>query len=376
MFLPNRDGHDAWVNTRALEIAGVTADTPDPHDGRIARNPDGSPLGTLHEGAQDLVERHIPPTSEAELDRALIESQAYLHSLGITNWQDAIVHADGHATYLRVAGRGQLTARVVGALWWEHDGGLEQVEAFVARRADGPVGRYAATSVKLMVDGIVENRTAAMVDPYLENGVETANRGMTFIGPEVLRAAVVAIDALGFQPHFHALGDRAVRVALDAVEAARAANGWTDTRPHLAHLQLIHPDDLPRFRQLGALANVQALWAVHEDQMDVLTLPILTADAADRQYPLRSLRRHGATLVMGSDWGVSTCDPFAQIDIAVNRLIPGTRGRRPPAVHAGGGDRARGRPHGVHRRLGLRQPPRRGRRARCRARRGPRDPRS
>ncbi len=331
VFLPNRDGHDAWVNSRALEVAGVTASTPDPHDGRIARNPDGSLLGTLHEGAQDLVERHIPPTSDAELDRALLESQAYLHSLGITNWQDAIVHADGHATYLRVAGRGQLTARVVGALWWEHDAGLEQVEAFVARRAEGPVGRYAASSVKLMVDGIVENRTAAMVDPYLEDGRETANRGMTFIDPDALREAVVAIDALGFQPHFHALGDRAVRVALDAVEAARAANGWTDTRPHLAHLQLIHPDDLPRFRQLGALANVQALWAVHEDQMDVLTLPLLNPEAAGRQYPLRSLRRHGATVVMGSDWGVSTCDPFAQIDIAVNRTIPGPAGDgRPP----------------------------------------------
>ena len=138
------------------------------------------------------------------------------------------------------------------------------------------MGRYAATSVKLMVDGIVENRTAAMVDAYLEDGRETANRGMTFIEPDALREAVVAIDALGFQPHFHALGDRAVRVALDAVEAARAANGWTDTRPHLAHLQLIHPDDLPRFRELGALANVRALWAVHEGQMDELTLPLLT----------------------------------------------------------------------------------------------------
>ena len=192
------------------------------------------------------------------------------------------------------------------------------------------MGRYAATSVKLMVDGIVENRTAAMVDAYLEDGRETANRGMTFIEPDALREAVVAIDALGFQPHFHALGDRAVRVALDAVEAARAANGWTDTRPHLAHLQLIHPDDLPRFRKLGALANVQALWAVHEEQMDELTLPLLTPDAASRQYPLRSLRRHGATIVMGSDWSVSTCDPFAQMDIAVNRLIPGPEGEGHP----------------------------------------------
>jgi hypothetical protein len=335
VFLPNRDGHDAWVNSRALEIAGITADTPDPHDGRIARNPDRSPLGTLHEGAQALIERHLPPTTDDELDRALLESQAYFHSLGITNWQDAIVDAEGHATYLRVAGRGQLTGRVVGALWWDHDEGLEQVETLVARRAEGPVGRYAATSVKLMVDGIVENGTAAMVDPYLANGRETANRGMTFIEPAALRDIVVAIDALGFQAHFHALGDRAVRVALDAVEAARSANGRTDTRPHLAHLQFIHPDDLPRFRRLGALANVQALWALHEAQMDELTLPLLTPDVATRQYPLRSLRRHGATLVMGSDWAVSTCDPFAQMDIAVNRVIPGPEGAgHPPFMPA------------------------------------------
>ncbi len=101
------------------------------------------------------------------------------------------------------------------------------------------------------------------------------------------------------------------------------ANGWTDTRPHLAHLQAVHPDDVPRFRRLGALANVQALWAVHEEQMDDLTLPVLGPVVAARQYPLRSFRRHGATVVMGSDWSVSTADPFAQMDIAVNRVIPG-----------------------------------------------------
>jgi predicted amidohydrolase YtcJ len=330
VFLPNRDGHDAWVNSRALEVAGITSDTPDPADGRIARAPDGTPIGTLHEGAQDLVERHIPRTSAAEMERGLLESQAYLHSLGITNWQDAIVEPDDHATYLRVAGRGQLTARVVGALWWDHDRGLEQIDEHEARRADGPVGRYAATSVKLMVDGIVENGTAALLDPYLDgHGGATANRGLAFIDPDTLRDAVRRLDALGFQPHFHALGDRAVRIALDAVEAARQANGWSDTRPHLAHLQLVHPDDLPRFRRLGALANVQALWAVHEGQMDALTLPLLSADAATRQYPLRSFRRHGVTVVMGSDWSVSTPDPFAQIGIAVNRVLPGHEDTHP-----------------------------------------------
>jgi predicted amidohydrolase YtcJ len=324
VYLPNKDGHDAWVNSRALELAGVTADTPDPHDGRIARDADGTPLGTLHEGAQSLVEHLIPPTSPAELERGLLESQAYLHGLGITNWQDAIVGAEDHATYLRVAGRGDLTARVVGALWWEHDDGLEQIEGLVARRAQAPVGRYAATSVKLVLDGIVENYTAAMLDAYFApDGTLTDNRGMAFIEPEILLDVVPRLDALGFQAHFHALGDRAVRYGLDAIEAARRQNGWTDTRPHLAHLQVVHPDDLPRFRQLGALANVQALWAVHEGQMDDLTLPVLGPVVSARQYPLRSFRRHGATVVMGSDWSVSTADPFAQMDIAVNRVIPG-----------------------------------------------------
>ncbi len=325
VFLPNKDGHDAWVNSRALELAGITADTPDPHDGRIARDPDGTPLGTLHEGAQDLVERLIPPTTAAEREQALLASQAYLHGIGITNWQDAIVTPEIHATYRSVAGRGGLTARVAGALWWDHDGGLDQIEALVARRAEGPVGRYSVTSVKLMLDGIVENYTAAVLDSYLDHdGKPTGNRGMDFIDPDVLMQAVPRLDALGFQTHFHALGDRAVRLGLDAVEAARRQNGWTDTRPHLAHLQLVHPDDIPRFRRLGAVANVQAIWAVHEGQMDKLTLPFLGPVAGARQYPLRSFRRHGVTIAMGSDWSVSTADPFAQMDIAVNRVIADT----------------------------------------------------
>ena len=132
-----------------------------------------------------------------------------------------------------------------------------------------------------------------------------------------------------FQPHFHALGDRAVRIALDAIEAARQANGWSDTRPQLAHLQAVHPDDLPRFRQLGALANAQTLWALHEPQMDELTLPVLRPEVSARQYPLRSLRRHGATLVMGSDWAVSTPDPFQQMAIAITRVIDDDPGREP-----------------------------------------------
>ena len=263
VFLPNRDGHDAWVNSRALELAGITADTPDPHDGRIARDPDGTPLGTLHEGAQDLVERLIPPTTAAEREQALLAARRYLHGIGITNWQDAIVTPEIHATYRSVAGRASSRPGSPARC-----GGTTTAASTRSRRSsrDGPKARWAgirSTSVKLMLDGIVENYTAAVLDSYLDHdGVPTGNRGMDFIDPDVLMQAVPRLDALGFQAHFHALGDRAVRLGLDAVEAARATNGWTDTRPHLAHLQLVHPDDIPRFRRLGALANVQALWAV------------------------------------------------------------------------------------------------------------------
>ena len=278
----------------------------------------------------DLVERLVPPTTPADLRAALLESQRYLHSLGITNWQDAWVTPIDQDAYLSLAGSGELTARVVGALWWDRERGLEQIEELVERRAKGRLGRYSATSVKLMVDGIIENQTASILEPYLDgHGHTTTSRGLDFIEPELLKAAVVRLDALGFQPHFHALGDRAVRQALDAVKAARLANGWTDTRPHLAHIQVVHPDDLPRFRRLGALPNAQPLWAVEEDQMNELTLPFLSAETASHHYPFRSLLRHGATLVMGSDWSVSTPDPLVEMEVAVTRVSPESRGRDP-----------------------------------------------
>lgn len=331
VFLPNRDGHDAWVNSKALELAGITADTPDPEHGRIARDPDGSPLGTLHEGAMTLVERLVPRATAADLRRATLESQRYLHSLGITNWQDAWVTPVEEAAYRALGDSGELTGRVVGGLWWERDRGPEQIEELVERRGRGSAGRFRPTSVKLMVDGIIENRTASMTEPYLDvHGHATDNRGLDFIDPGVLKEVVVRLDALGFQPHFHALGDRAVRQALDAVEAARKANGWSDTRPHLAHIQVVHPDDLPRFRKLGALANAQPYWAVLEEQMAELTLPFLGPVVSARQYPFRSLRANGATLVMGSDWSVSTPDPFLQMEVAVNRISDEGRGIREP----------------------------------------------
>ncbi len=327
VYLPNRDGHGVWVNSLALKIGGVTKDTPDPADGRIERDAQGEPSGTLHEGAGDLVSVHAPEPSADELAEGLRKGQAYLHSLGITAWQDAIVGTISWSntldTYMRAATTGELTARVVGALWWDRHQGLEQIDALIDERARGVAGRFAATSVKIMQDGVCENFTAAVLSPYLDaHGAETDNRGISFVDPQLLREAVTRLDAEGFQVHFHALAERAVRESLDAVEAALQTNGPSDGRHHLAHLQVVHPDDIPRFRQLGAVANAQPLWAAHESQMDDLTIPFLGEPRWRWQYPFGSLVRSGASLAMGSDWSVSSPDPLEEIHVAVNRQMP------------------------------------------------------
>lgn len=332
VFLQSRDGHSAWVNSRALELAGVTAGTPDPVDGRIDRDADGNPIGALQEGAMDLVDRLIPETTADELVAALRLGQAEMHSLGITNWQDAIVSPGvEEIAYTELAGRGELSGRVVGALWWERARGADQIDELVERRARTAAGRYRPTSVKIMQDGVLENFTGAVLEPYLgTDGQPTANRGLSQVDPEALKGYVARLDALGFQPHFHAIGERAVREALDAVEAARQANGTTDTRPHIAHIQVIHPHDVPRFRELGVVANAQPYWACHEGQMDNLTIPFLGPERTTWQYPFRSLRAAGATLAMGSDWSVSTANPLLEMEVAVNRVSDLSRGEQPP----------------------------------------------
>ncbi|MFF1326616.1 amidohydrolase, partial [Streptomyces chartreusis] len=328
VYLPNRDHHGAWVNSRALALAGITRDTPDPADGRIERDASGEPSGTLQEGAMQLVGRLTPPATQADRVAALLHAQRHLHALGITAWQDALVGdflgMDNPAqAYLAAARDGSLTARVVGALWWDRERGPEQIPELAERREALSHGRFRATSVKLMLDGVAETGTAALVDPYLDKcGCATANRGTSFIDPEQLPKYVTELDALGFQCHFHALGDRAVRDALDAIEAARAANGPSDTRPHLAHLQVIQPADVPRFARLGAIANIQPLWAAHEPQMDELTIPFLGPERATWQYPFGALLRSGARLAAGSDWPVSSPDPLHGVHVAVNRVTP------------------------------------------------------
>ena len=325
VFLSNRDHHGAWVNSRALALAGVDAATPDPPDGRIERTAAGAPQGTLHEGAMNLVQRMVPAVTLAERVAGVLEGQRYLHSLGITAWQEAIVGEyavvpDCFDAFREVDGRGLLTARVTGALWWRRGVGLSQLDSLAERRAIASGSRFRATSVKIMQDGVCENFTAAMLTPYLDgHGHETEGRGASFFDPEELKEAVTAIDTRGFQVHIHAIGDRAVRESLDAIAAARAANGPTAGRHHIAHLQVIHPEDVPRFADLGVLANCQPLWASNEPQMTELTLPFLGPERSAWQYPFGSLAASGAQLCFGSDWPVSSPNPMWQMHTAVNR---------------------------------------------------------
>jgi predicted amidohydrolase YtcJ len=329
VFLESTDGHSAWVNRRALELAGVTRATPDPPRGRIERDAAGEPTGTLHEAAMDLVGDLAPEPDQAAWEAALARGQAHLRRLGITAWQDAAVSPPMLDAYRALAGRDELSGRAVAALRWDPGDGDGQLAGLVAQRravaADGS-RRLRASAVKIFADGVYENRTAAMLDPYLDgDGRPTGNRGIGMLAAEELARVVTALDGEGFDVHVHAIGDRAVRDTLDAFQAAAAANGRRDARHQIAHLQFVHPDDRPRFRRLGVVANAQPYWSCLDGYMRELTLPFLGPGPAGWQYPWASLRRAGAVLAFGSDWTVSTADPLAEIEVAVRRVDPDDR---------------------------------------------------
>jgi predicted amidohydrolase YtcJ len=332
VFLMNRDVHGAWVNSKSLAIGGITADTPDPIDGRIERDHrTGEPTGTLHEGAAySFNERFVPTPNREEWEAAILDAQRHLHSLGITGWQDAWVTPDTLEAYRSLAGSGRLTARVVGALWWDRHRELDQIPEFLAAREGSTVGNFHPKAVKIMTDGVMENYTGALLEPYCDGcGGHTGNHGLSYVAQDLLEAAVTELDGLDFQVHLHAIGDRAVRNALDAVGAARANNGRRDNRHHIAHVQLVHPDDISRFAEVGAVANLQAYWAQSEPQMDELTIPFLGRDRSDLQFPFGDLMRSGAMLAMGSDWSVTTANPLEEIEVAVTRVDPENRENSP-----------------------------------------------
>jgi len=333
VVLVNRDHHGVWVNSRALREAGIDAATPDPPDGRIERDSTGAPSGVLHEGAVALVADLLPPPDAELLDAALDEARRRLVPLGITGWVDAILgdyvgQPDPLPAYLRAAASGRLDVRATGALWWDRTRGVEQIGDLLARQRQATQAGFPTPFVKIMADGIVENQTAALLEDYLDrDGTPAGQRGISFVPREALLEALPALERAGFGVHVHAIGDRAVRDTLDAVARARADRQSTGRPaplvPHqIAHLQIVTPADVPRFGALGVVATCQALWACNEPQMVEFTLPLLGNPRQTWQYPFAAIAAAGGRLALGSDWPVSSPDPWQAVHVAVTRALP------------------------------------------------------
>ena len=325
VYLSAADGHSTWVNSKALQMAGITRETPDPPRGRIERDAEGNPTGTLREAAADLVDEHLPETTAAERTEGLRRSVERAHGFGIVSAQEASAGAESLATFRALDAAGELNLRVVVANYVDPEKGAAQVADFVRRR-DDPAGKDAphvkATAAKIFADGVIEAGTAALLAPYLGERGKDGWRGELEIAPERFAEIATALDAAGFQIHVHAIGDRAIRASLDALAAARGANGARDARPLLAHIQLFDPADVPRFRRLGAIADFQPLWAYADPYIVDLTEPQLGPERSRWLYPMGSLHRSGATLAAGSDWSVSSLDPLQAIEVAVTRCDP------------------------------------------------------
>jgi predicted amidohydrolase YtcJ len=323
VFLLDADQHNAWVNGAALALAGITRDTPDPPGGWIGRDPDGEPDGLLHEGAAAAVGQLIPEPSDEVMLAALTAGLRELRHHGITAWQDALVGPylgtpDPFSAYLSAAEGGLIDWRVSGALWWDPSRDHSQILELAERRNLAAEAGFRVPHIKIMQDGICENQTAGMLDPYAGDG---GGIGYTALSPCELRTVVQTAVDHGFGVHFHAVGDRAIRECLDSVAAADSSPG---IRHQIAHVQVVQPDDVRRFRQLGVTATIQPLWAAAVPQLTELVNPVLGPHRAQLQYPFASLHRSGALLAVGSDWPVSSPDPLCGIHVAVTRT-PATR---------------------------------------------------
>jgi len=315
-FLSAADGHSAWVNSRALEIAGITKDTPDTPSGRIERDPQtGEPTGTLREDAADLVATHLPEYTPKDYVAGLRRGLEKANRFGITSFQEASADSNILEAYLELDRKDELTARVVTAMYANPAEGLAQIPRLIERRKKYQGKQLRANAVKIFADGVIEARTAAVLQPYLDHG----DLGKPNWEAEALKKIVPALDSAKFQVHIHAIGDRGIRMALDAFQAAREKNGSRDSRHHIAHLELIDPNDIPRFRQLGVVANFQPLWAYADLYITDLTEPALGPARSRWLYPIASVLKTGAVMACGSDWSVSSMNPLDAMQVAVTR---------------------------------------------------------
>lgn len=324
--------HNACLNSAACRMAGVAKGMDDPLNGHVVRGPDGEPTGMLHEEAIGWATKSLPQTDHATRIAGVKAGQAHANRHGITGVVDPHIEDKLERAYAELDAAGALTLRVSGAAIVRADdtteGALTRLSD-IRRRNRGP--RFRVNAAKFFMDGGLENRTAAMVEPYADG--PGGNAPLMFT-PDQTRDFFVALDAARFQIHVHCIGDLATRVTLDGIEAARAANGFWPGLHQIAHVEIVQPDDWPRFGALGVMANMQPLWAIWDPIIPDTTMDLVGPARLDWVYAFRSLIDAGAPYCINSDWPVSTLNPFEIIETAVTRQSSAGKGRREPFVPA------------------------------------------
>jgi predicted amidohydrolase YtcJ len=314
-WMTDRDGHAAWCNSRALEMAEITKRTPDPPNGVIVRDEKGEPTGLLKEGAaMNLVRQYIPPANDEELYRALKALLDRAASYGLTSVQNASFSFDEMPIFQRVIDENALKLRFYWALLFDKEQKEDDLARYkeIRKRMESPVFKFGAA--KGMVDGTVSSRTAAMFEPYTGGGAS-----LPFWTQGDLNAAVARYEREGFQIFLHAVGDKAIHMALDAYEAAARTNGPGVRRHRVEHAEIPRPDDIPRFRQLGVVVSSQPLFANPDKTTVDGFAALLGPDRAARADAFNVWDDAGVVQAFGSDWPVTTMEPLRQIYCAVTR---------------------------------------------------------
>ena len=322
VVLASEDYHSVWVNSRALELAGITRATPNPAGGIIERDPEGNPTGTLRESAADLVAGVIPPYSAEQLQEGLRYFQDFAHSLGLTTVY--IPHLPGGGAVEVQAlhdfeASGEMTLRFPTAVGIEPDDDLSAVEALTALREKEAGGPFEIIAAKIFMDGVLEGGTAYLETPYVHR---PDSRGELLWDPARYNEMCAALDKAGIQIHVHSIGDAATRITLDGIAYARQQNGERDRRSMITHLQLVHPEDIARFADLGVIAVPQPYWFV-VDTYYHQAVDYVGQARADQQYPMRSFFDRGVVVASASDYPVTwPPNPLDAIELGVTRTVP------------------------------------------------------
>ncbi|MBM3520128.1 MAG: amidohydrolase [Alphaproteobacteria bacterium] len=327
VLLYSSDYHSAIINSAAIAEIGLDRATADPENGYFSRDKAGEATGMLNEAAITWATDRMPETPDSDYEEGVLWGQAHANRHGFTGILDALVTARHLRIYDAVNRRGQLTLRVASTALVEPEdtvaGAIERVSGF-RRDYDSPLLKV--HSAKFFLDGVFENRTAAMIEDYKD---ALGGNAPVMFGENHLRELFIAFDAARFQIHVHVIGDKAAQSALDALEAARAVNSAWPSLHQLAHVQVVRPEDIPRFAKLGVMPNIQPLWARSEPSVTDVAMPMCGPEMTKWIYPFRSLIDAGATCAMSSDWGVSTLNPFHIMQTAITRQPP-EKGRDHP----------------------------------------------